>query len=167
MNVYVCPKVLFTGIKVNYNKELSLEFGTYCEVYDGTDNTAKSRSVPCIALYPSNNSTGSWEFINLKTKMRIRRLHWVKMKTSDLIINIMNHFKDKVGMMPQEVEQTPVQVSAEPSPAIQSVSEQEPAESIPVAEEVAAETPEAVVGEVLLEDVTAEKEEAVSSRTRA
>ena len=46
-NVNICPKVLFTGIKVNYNKELSLEFGTYCEVYDGTydgmDNMAKSR----------------------------------------------------------------------------------------------------------------------------
>ena len=73
INVNVCPKVLFTGIKINFAKELGLEFGTYAEVYDGTDNTSRSRSIPCIALYPSSNSTGSWEFMSLKTKTRIRR----------------------------------------------------------------------------------------------
>ena len=50
LNVNVCPKVLFTGLHVNYKKELSLAFGDYIEVYDGTDNMARSRSVPCIAL---------------------------------------------------------------------------------------------------------------------
>ena len=44
---------------MNYKKELNLEFSDYAEVYDGTDNMAKSRSIPCIALYPCNNSTGS------------------------------------------------------------------------------------------------------------
>ena len=43
-------------MKVNYVKELDLKFGAYIEVYD-EDNTAKSRSVPCIALYPCNNAT--------------------------------------------------------------------------------------------------------------
>ena len=50
----VCPTVLFIGLKVNYKKELELAFGDYCEVYDGTDNTSKSRSIPCIALFPCN-----------------------------------------------------------------------------------------------------------------
>lgn len=67
LNQNVCPQVLFTGIKVNYEKELGLEFGTYVKVYDGTDNTSKTHSIPCIALYPCSNSTGSWEFMNLKT----------------------------------------------------------------------------------------------------
>ena len=30
----VCPKVLFTGLKINYKKELELAFGDYCGVYD-------------------------------------------------------------------------------------------------------------------------------------
>ena len=51
INHHVWPKVLFTGIKVNYKKELELVIGDYCEVYDVTDNTSASRSVPCIALY--------------------------------------------------------------------------------------------------------------------
>ena len=78
-NMNVCPKVLFTGLHVNYKKELSLAFGDYVEVYDGTDNTARSRSVPCIALYPCNNMMGSWAFLNLSMKQYIRRSQWQKM----------------------------------------------------------------------------------------
>jgi hypothetical protein len=59
----VCPRVLFTGMRVDYRKELSLAFGDYCEVFDGTDNTSKQRSVPCIVLYPCCNATGSWFFL--------------------------------------------------------------------------------------------------------
>jgi hypothetical protein len=51
LNVNVCPKSFFTGLRVNYKKELSLAFGDYAEVYNGVDNTARSCSVPCIALY--------------------------------------------------------------------------------------------------------------------
>ncbi len=56
----VCPKVLFTGIKPNYRKELSLAFGDYVEEHVDTDNTSRERSVPCIALYPIGNATGTW-----------------------------------------------------------------------------------------------------------
>jgi len=95
INSNVCPKVLFTCIKVNYKKELSLAFGDYCEVYDGTDNTSPSQSIPCIALYPNNNSTGSWSFMNLQTKQRVRCSHWKPMVTTALIIDVMNYFEDK------------------------------------------------------------------------
>ena len=95
INQNVCPKVLFTGIKVNFKKELELAFGDYCEVYDGTDNTSASQSVPCIALYPLGNSTGSWCFMNLKTKTRIRRSHWRAMTTTELIVDVLNFFDDK------------------------------------------------------------------------
>ena len=91
----VSPKVLFTGLKVNYKKELELAFGDYCEVYDGRDNTSKSRSIPCIALFLCNNSTGSWEFLNLQTKQRVRRSNWKLMATTELIIDTMNCIEDK------------------------------------------------------------------------
>ncbi len=58
---------------MNYKKELSLAFGDYAEVYDGTNNTARSCSIPCIALYPCNNSTESWVFLNLQTKQQVQR----------------------------------------------------------------------------------------------
>jgi hypothetical protein len=37
----VSPRVLFTGVKPNYRKELSLAFGDYVELYTGTDNTSR------------------------------------------------------------------------------------------------------------------------------
>jgi hypothetical protein len=61
---------------------LSLGFGDYCEVYDGTDNTTCSRTVPCIAIYPCCNYTGSWAFCNLISKTRIRQTNWKKMVTT-------------------------------------------------------------------------------------
>ncbi len=102
LNVNVCPKVLFTGLRVNYKKELSLAFGDNVEVYDGTDNTARSRSVTCIALYPCNNMMGSWAYLNLSTKQYIRRSQWQKMQTTDIIISQMNAFD------PELLHQLPV-----------------------------------------------------------
>jgi hypothetical protein len=37
----VCPRVLFTGLPVDFKKELSMSFGDYVESYEGTDNTAR------------------------------------------------------------------------------------------------------------------------------
>jgi hypothetical protein len=51
----VCPQVLFTGMPVNYAKELCLAFGDYVESYEGTTNTSKACSSVCIALYPTAN----------------------------------------------------------------------------------------------------------------
>lgn len=42
INLNICPRILFTGIWVNYKKELKLAFGDYVEVYDGTESTSKS-----------------------------------------------------------------------------------------------------------------------------
>jgi hypothetical protein len=74
----------------HFCKELSLGFGDYCEVYDGTDNTTRSRSLPCVALYPCCNLTGSWVFYSITMKTRIRRTQWKKMITSKEISENMN-----------------------------------------------------------------------------
>jgi hypothetical protein len=71
INQHVVPKVLFTGLKVDFKKELSLAFGDYCEVYVRTDNTSSGRTAPCLALHPYNNATGLWMFYNLRTHARI------------------------------------------------------------------------------------------------
>jgi hypothetical protein len=86
----VCPKVLFTGLKPNYRKELSLAFGDYVEVYSGTDNTSRERSVPCIALYPVGNATSTWQFWNLHTKRYMRHSMRVRMRHSELVSDIIN-----------------------------------------------------------------------------
>jgi hypothetical protein len=69
INQTVAPKVLFTGLWLDFCKELGYAFGDYCEVFNGTDNTSRVRSVPCVALYPCNNASGSWAFLNLKSRL--------------------------------------------------------------------------------------------------
>jgi hypothetical protein len=92
INHNVVPRVLFRGARRDYLKELCLHFGDYCKVYNRVDHTSRSRSMPCIALYPCSNMAGSWAFINLVLKSIIRRSQWVKMVTTDKIVSRMNSF---------------------------------------------------------------------------
>jgi hypothetical protein len=86
----VCPRVLFTGMPVNYAKELGLAFGDYVESYEGTTNTSKARSSACIALYPTANATGAWVLWKIKSRTRVRRTNYVKLVTNELIIDAIN-----------------------------------------------------------------------------
>jgi hypothetical protein len=90
LSTNMSPYRLFTGTQVNYKKSLQLAFGDYAEVYDGTDNTSRSRTIPCIALHPCNNSTGSWDFLNLTTGNKVRRSIWRKMVTTQAVIDKLN-----------------------------------------------------------------------------
>jgi hypothetical protein len=92
INHNVAPRGMFTGLKADFRKEMELSFGDYCEVYDGTENMSKSRSIPCVALYPCSNATGSWVFLNLVTKKRVRRLQWKRMVVTEEFITKMKGF---------------------------------------------------------------------------
>jgi hypothetical protein len=110
------PYCLFNGTKINYKKSLALPFGDYCEVFDGSDNTSKSHSLPCIALYPCNNSTGSWQFT-------IRRLTWCCMVTMQVVLNKTNSM---LTMAPQDEAAVPEIQEApyvEPAPEVQNMME--------------------------------------------
>jgi hypothetical protein len=125
INLNVCPRILFMGMRINYKKELEIAFGDYVEVYDGTDNRSKGRSVSCIALYPCCNATGSWEFMSLESKTRVRRSQWKLMVTTQTVIDTMNAFDEE-----------PVAVVAEPA-----VNVGTPAPTAPIVEQV----PETIV----------------------
>jgi hypothetical protein len=108
INRNVCPRVLFTGLRVDFSKELSLAFGDYCKVFDGSDNTSKSRSVPCVALYPCSNVTGSWNFYNLLSEKRVRRSIWKRMVTTSSFAEKMNVLVEEeaaVGLEQNAIEE--------------------------------------------------------------
>lgn len=67
-----------------------IAFRDYVEAYDGTDNTARTSSVACIALYTAGNATGSWVLWKIKTRNRIRRTNVKKLVMNELVINAMN-----------------------------------------------------------------------------
>jgi hypothetical protein len=94
---HICPKVLFTGVPVDYKKVLELAFGVYVEAYEGTNNTMAERSAACIALHPAANVTRSWVLWKIKTRSRARFCNMVKLVTTEAIINAMNAIANKVN----------------------------------------------------------------------
>jgi hypothetical protein len=67
------PRELFTGRKVDYQRDIRVSFGDYCECFSAsTDNSMKERTLSCIALCPTNNKNGSILFYSLKSKIIIR-----------------------------------------------------------------------------------------------
>jgi len=86
----IAPRVAFTGMPVQYQKELRFAFGDYVEAYEGSDNTSRPRSRACIALFPIGNSTGSWQLFKIASRSRVCRINMVKLVTSGLIVDAMN-----------------------------------------------------------------------------
>jgi hypothetical protein len=81
------PDTIVTGRgRPNYNT-MKLEFGTYVQVYDGTSNDTKSRTLGAIALNPTGNSSGDFYFLSLTTGQRIHRRSWTVLPISDLVIS--------------------------------------------------------------------------------
>jgi hypothetical protein len=105
----MCPRVLFTGIFVDYKKELQLAFGDYVEAYEGTSNTMAEQSAACIGLYPAANSTGSWVLWKIDIKSRVRRSNVVKLVTTDAIISMMNAIAEEDGMQARDPQQRSVE----------------------------------------------------------
>ncbi len=104
----VCPRVLFTGLPVDFKKELSLAFGDYVESYEGTDNTSRARSCACIALYPAANSTGAWVLWKVELKMRVRRSNYTKLVTSQTLEDAINQIalsEERQETMPLDAEE--------------------------------------------------------------
>jgi hypothetical protein len=123
----VCPRVLFTGVPVDYKKELLFAFGDYIEAYEGTDNTSRARSSACIALHPASNATGSWVLWKIETMSRVRRSNIKKMVTTDIIIQAMNSVANESQLEEAEEEE--------------EVRRQQPAENLVMIEEIPEETP--------------------------
>jgi len=98
----ICPRVLFTGIPVDYKKELQLAFGVYVEAYEGTSNTMAERSAACIALYRASNSPGSWVLWKIDSSSRVRRSNVVKLVTTYAIISVINAIAEEDGMQARD-----------------------------------------------------------------
>ena len=85
----VCPRVKLTGRKIDYEKEFILTFGDYIEARNPgvtSNRIDEPRTDPCIALYSATNTNGSWICFNLRTKKRVVRSVYTKMKSTPLLV---------------------------------------------------------------------------------
>ena len=106
--------------KVNY-KHIRITFGAFAEVYDGTDNTQKSRSESAIALRPHNNK-GSYYFMSLKTGRLIRSDQWRELPIDGWVINRVHELAEAEGA--QELVDGELNFEWEPGNPILDVEEQ-------------------------------------------
>ena len=69
---------MMTGRPFPEYSEFSLEFGSYVQVFKDNDptNTMKLRTTPAIALNPTNNLQGGYDFMSLVTGCKLERQQW-------------------------------------------------------------------------------------------
>jgi hypothetical protein len=81
------PATIITGVHKPDYRSMPLEFGTYVQVYDGTSNDTKSRTLGAIATNPTGNSSGDYYFMSLAMGFRIHRRSWTVLPISDSVIS--------------------------------------------------------------------------------
>jgi hypothetical protein len=94
------PANIVTGAPKPDYKTLTLEFGTYVQVYDGTSSDTKSHTLGAIATNPMGNSSGDHFFMSLETGLRIHRRSWTVLPISDATISRVETLAAHEGMPP-------------------------------------------------------------------
>ena len=80
----ITPHLIISGKSpLDYNS-LRLEIGSYCMVSDSTSNDMGGRTLPALALLPTDS--GSHMFLNLITAKRIHRHQWTVLPITEAVI---------------------------------------------------------------------------------
>jgi hypothetical protein len=98
------PATIVTGQPKTDYRTLRLEFGTYVQVYDGTSNDTKSRTLSAIATNPTGNASGDYYFMSLATGNRIHHRSWTVLPISDSVISRVEAIATNEKMPPVDTE---------------------------------------------------------------
>eukprot|EP00980_Cylindrotheca_fusiformis_P017791 scaffold5611_cov107-Cylindrotheca_fusiformis.AAC.1 len=82
------PRTLVTGRRVDFDVDLRVPIGSYCEVHDhpAITNTETERTTTAIALTATGNLSGSYYFLSLQTGRRIKRSRWTEKPITEEVI---------------------------------------------------------------------------------
>jgi hypothetical protein len=86
----ISPRELLTGLKIDFNKHIQLEFGEYVQVHDEHNNTMQTRTTGAIATKPTGNAQGGHWFYSLSTGRMIDRRRWTRLPMPNDVIERMN-----------------------------------------------------------------------------
>jgi hypothetical protein len=64
---HLSPMNIVEGVTLDYNKHFQVIFGEYAQVFKGTDNTMKERTVGAKAVGPTGNLQGGVSFLSIHT----------------------------------------------------------------------------------------------------
>ena len=80
------PRAIITGVQLDYNRHCRHQFGEYVQTHEEHDNTMAPRTVGALALYPTGNTQGSFQFFSLSTGRVLSRNHATALPMPDDII---------------------------------------------------------------------------------
>ncbi|KAA8491273.1 hypothetical protein FVE85_7694 [Porphyridium purpureum] len=99
------PKEEMTGRVLDAQRDLALGFGDYVEVHAAhVDNSMAERTVGCIALHPTENLSGAWNFLNLNTVAMTVRQSWTSLPTPDFVLDRLNELAATRGQVEVGIE---------------------------------------------------------------
>ena len=82
------PTTIVTGVPPpDFESIMTLKFGEYVQVFEGTTNTGRGRKQGAIALYPSGNLQNGWIFMSLTTGREIHRKQWSHAVLNQVILD--------------------------------------------------------------------------------
>ena len=79
---YLSPAAIILGSPNPYYNKLKIKFGAYAQVYRGTNNSTKQRTVGVIALIPENER-GVYYFMSLATRKQFHAFIWIELPIND------------------------------------------------------------------------------------
>ena len=69
-------------------KHCKLDLSEYVEVHDEPTptNGMKFRTIPCVALGPTDNLQGTYKFIDINTGIKLKKRSWTYIPISGIVI---------------------------------------------------------------------------------
>ena len=77
---------ILLGTQLDFHRHCQLEFGTYLQTHDETDNTMRSRTTGALSLCPTGNAQGGYFFYNLTTAKILNRNNWTVLPMPESVI---------------------------------------------------------------------------------
>ena len=81
------PRTIITGQKLDYNRHCRFQFGEYVQTHEQHDNSMNPRTVGALALCPTGNAQGSFDFMCISTGRVLNRLHATPLPMPDKVVN--------------------------------------------------------------------------------
>ena len=92
------PREIVTRMSVDFTKHCKVEFGSYVQTHEHSDNSMNDRTIGAIALRPSGNAQGGHYFLSLNTGLRIHRHKWTPLPMPNEVTERVDYLAQRGGM---------------------------------------------------------------------
>lgn len=89
VSTILSPRMIMTGKSVDYHQHCKIMIGAYVQVHEKHDNSMEARTTGVIALQPTGNEQGGYNFMSLTKGKQLNCNHWQELPMpQDVIIHV-------------------------------------------------------------------------------